>query len=118
MAALESSLEGGRKALLALDLSGLGARTQEQILLCHELAAVLEQAGREGDALPGRLESAKGLGTLPLQLEEVQMMAKHIVSAVRLQCALLARSRTKLRVMANMLAGPGAAYGPRLAERL
>jgi hypothetical protein len=112
MATLEISLEASRKSLLALDLAGLAARTREQVLLSRELAAVLNPVGGASDALPAPRGLAGELGSQQLHIEQIQVTAKRIIAGIQLQYALLARSRTKLRVMANMLAGPSAAYGP------
>jgi hypothetical protein len=43
---------------------------------------------------------------------EVWQSRGRIIEAVRLQAALLSRARGKLRVLANMLRGPSALYGP------
>lgn len=114
-AGLEASLEQSRKALLSLDLPAIVARTGEQILLSRELAVVLCQASGGLSAspdLPEELQREK------LQIEQVRVIAERIISAIRLQSALLVRLRTKLRVMANMLAGPSAVYSSMLEGRL
>jgi hypothetical protein len=43
---------------------------------------------------------------------ELRNCALRICHAIRLQAALLVRLQNKLRVLANMLAGPGLTYGP------
>jgi hypothetical protein len=112
MAALEASVEGSRKTLLALDLPELVSRTREQILLSRQLAAVLYEACGDGDALCRAAGLTGEFGSQQVEREQARTIAKRIIAAIRLQYALLARSRTKLRVMANMLAGTSAAYGP------
>lgn len=115
MATLEISLEASRKSLLALDLDGLAARTREQVLLSRELAAVLNPVGGASNTLSGPHRLAESRSQ-PLQIEQIRVAAKRVIAAIRLQYALLARSRTKLRVMANMLAGPSEAYGPTVGK--
>jgi hypothetical protein len=116
MAALEAGLEESRKALLALDLAGLVKGTREQVLLSRELAAVLYENGQSA-AVAGPPDLAGELGRQQMEIDQVRIMGRRIIGAIRLQHALLARSQSKLRVMANMRAGPSAAYGPMLASR-
>jgi hypothetical protein len=96
---LEASLEGSRKALLARDLAGIEAGTREQRALAGKIEAV----------------TGKGIVALGSGLElkrEVRESAKRVRAAARLQAALLVRARRQLRVLANVLAGPSANYGP------
>ena len=94
---LQASLSRSCTALLALDLAGIERGTREQVGLSQELAADLPRAGRE---LAGGAR------------EELRQNELGILQALRLQSALLARARCKLRVLVNMLAGPSASYGP------
>jgi hypothetical protein len=116
MGKLEASLVGSHKALLALDLAGIEQRTVEQIGLLEEFATIWRPRERsrepehehkhehENDALDRAVRA--------LELEkELRRRGKRILDAVRLQAALLARAQGKLRVLANMLAGPSADYG-------
>jgi len=98
---LEASLHGSRKALLARNLAGIEQRTQEQRALAGKIEAVLRK---------GIVSSAGGLQ------EELRQSGKRVLAAGRLQAALLARARLKLRVLANMLAGPSVNYEP-ISER-
>jgi len=117
MAALEASLEGSRSALISLDVAGLAARTREQIGLSHELAAVLHQASGQIEPPSGMPDLSQPFAREQLQIESMRPIAHRIIFAIRLQSALLARLRIKLRVMANLLAGCSAAYGPILSGR-
>ncbi|MGC1371170.1 MAG: hypothetical protein WA824_03435 [Candidatus Sulfotelmatobacter sp.] len=117
MAALEASLAGSREALVSLDVAGLVSRNREQSLLSRELGPILDRARGEIEVLVGRPEWSKELRQERLQIEQVRTAANRVVSAIRIQSSLLVRLRTKLQVMANMLAGPSAVYGPRVANR-
>lgn len=97
MRQLQASLAQSCKALLALDLAGIERGTREQVGLSQELAEGFARAGRE-------LGGDEG--------EELRQNELGVLQALRLQSALLARARCKLRVLANMLAGPSASYGP------
>ena len=44
--------------------------------------------------------------------EKFRRHSDRILEAARVQAALLARAQSKLRVLANMLAGPSIIYGP------
>jgi hypothetical protein len=117
MRELEESLHQSRKALLAQDLAAIERCTREQVDLIRELDALMQRsmaspvAGRqEKDEAPGRSP-----GALELE-EELRRSRSRILEAVRLQAALLARARAKLRILANMLAGPSVTYGPWLAR--
>jgi hypothetical protein len=97
--------------LLALDLAGIELRTSEQTQFIRRFAAILRRplAGQVAPAAPD----------LPLegQIEkDLRRCEGRILNALRLQSALLARARSKLRVIANVLAGPSAPYGPGLAR--
>ncbi len=118
---LESSLRGSRQALLALDLAGIEQGTREQVGLVRELQRLprrgiqmagpaLEQRskGREGET------KKNGASELPAwsreAAEEVRRSEEAVLQAARVQAALLARARRKLRILANMLAGPSLNY--------
>lgn len=112
MGDLEASLGVSRKALLELDLLKIESETQQQagwmqkfhVLMQPTMAAV----SRERSAAPNALR-----GVLPLAEaeQEYKRSQARILDALRLQAALLARARAKLRVLGNMLAGPTATYG-------
>jgi|SRR5579862_3052552 len=103
MSRLEASLKTGLRALLALDLAGIERCTREQNSLGKELAALLEDAG-SGEGHPGCAGNASEIG------HELGRTQNRIRDAIRLQSALLKRAEAKLRVLANMLADPSAAY--------
>jgi hypothetical protein len=109
MSKLEASLEASLRALLALDLSEIERRTKEQAALSTELAAVRMQS-------PASSEPAAA-GKVSDLFQESQSMEFRILDALRLQSAVLKRSQSKLRVMANMLADPSAAYTRPPAQR-
>jgi hypothetical protein len=96
---LQASLERDARALLALDLTRIRQETAEQAIMSGELKSKLAQLQ------PPQAHS-----------RELAQKARRVLEASRLQLALLARSQRKLRVMANMLAGPSADYGPALAR--
>lgn len=114
---LEASLQSSRKALLALDLAGIERETCEQVRSIRKLEDVLARSM----APPVRGSCATRDGALvssriPPELEEELRRSCHrVLEAARLQAALLARARTKLRVLANMLAGQSVTYGPLVA---
>lgn len=105
---LEASLKKSRIALLTLNLSGLLIETREQIMLSRSLAILNAASG--SDSL-GMQQAERAAGTTRGHaLVQLRASALRIQSAIRLQLAVLARSRRKLRVLANMLAGPSMAY--------
>ena len=106
---LEASLTGSRKALQALDLAGIEQRTREQVDLIREFDA-LRRRQTGDDGAPGFAVGAPELE------KELRRSGTRILEALRLQAALLARARCKLRVLANMLAGPSIDYGRLLAK--
>jgi hypothetical protein len=113
MGELEASLLGSRTALLALDLAGIEQGTREQIGLIREFDALRRRPPGEA----GELVLAVRALELELELEkELRRCGARILEAIRLQAALLARAQYKLRVLANMAAGPSVDYGPLLAH--
>ncbi len=104
---LEASLEGSRKALLALDLAAIERGTREQEGLLGEFDVALRQ-GMKGAAQALEPEPEPE----PEPEEELRRSGNRILEAARLQAALLARAQCKLRVLANMLAEPSVTYGP------
>src|SRR5229473_6116524 len=118
MSELEASLHGGRKALLALDLPGIERGTNEQAGLIREFEALLKR-----DMLTPALEKQPGeeakaglIAASPELEEKLRRSVCRILETARLQTALLARAQRKLRVLANMLAGPSVIYGPLLGR--
>lgn len=105
---LEASLFSSRNALLALDLAAIERGTREQTALSRKLA---EEIARERLAEPALDAELKEEFEEELE-EEFQRSARGVLQAVRLQSALLMRAQGKLRVLANVLAGPGVNYGP------
>jgi hypothetical protein len=113
---LEASLHASRKALLALDLAGIERETREQVRSIRNLEDVLARsmAPRVRGSCMTK-ERAVRSGNSPEPEEELRRSCQRVLEATRLQAALLARARTKLRVMANMLAGQSVNYGPLVA---
>jgi len=103
---LASSLEGSHKALVALDLAGLVRETAEQAALIRKLKAL----AAEGALRTRQAATSRAKNSSPVLDPEITHCAVRIREATRLQAALLARLQGKLRVLANMLAGPGATY--------
>jgi hypothetical protein len=117
MRRLEASLQGSRKALLALDLPRIECGTGDQIGLILEFGALLRRSRACAAVDPSAEPRAPGLRTPSPELEEeLGRSQNRILDALRLQTALLARTQCKLRVLANMLAGPTVSYGPLLAR--
>jgi len=110
MGELEASLEGSRRALLALDLGGIEGGTREQVVLIREFEALRRRPAEEAGTLALHAHA-------PELEQELRRSAKRILEAARLQAALLSRARCKLRVLANMLAGPSVDYGRLLARK-
>lgn len=110
MGELEASLELSRKALLELDLLKIESETQRQASWIQKFHALMQPAvvPMERSAVPNALR-----GFLPFAEaeQECKRSQARIFDALRLQAALLARARAKLRVLGNMLAGPTAPYG-------
>ena len=101
MAELEASLERSRKALVALDLTGIESQTEEQAVLVRQFDELIEEGLRMQTCRRSAAED-----------EEARLNATRIVDAVRLHAALLTRAQQKLRVLSSMLAGPSLTYGP------
>jgi len=117
MRELESSVEDSRKALLALDLAGIERGTQDHLALVRKIDSLLQR--RRTIVAGGRFEGTTSAGfpsLLPELDEELRQSQMRISDALRLQSALLVRARHKLRVLANMLAGPARPYGPPPAQ--
>jgi hypothetical protein len=117
MRQLEASLHGSRKALLALDLVSIERETREQVGLIVGLDTVRQQAlTPPASGIRPPKNGAPENGGEPELGEELRQSAHRILSAARLQAALLMRARSKLHVLANMLAGTSVDYGPLLAK--
>ncbi len=120
---LEASLHASRKALLALDLAGIERETREQVRSIRKLEGVL--ASSMVPRVRGSCVTKEREFVCPENSpepeseleEELRRSCHRVLEAARLQAALLARSRTKLRVLANMLAGQSVNYGPLVAGR-
>ncbi|MFZ1008603.1 MAG: hypothetical protein WAN65_17310 [Candidatus Sulfotelmatobacter sp.] len=118
---LEASLNGSRQSLLALDLAGIEQGTREQVGLVREIQRFPEREMHM--PRPGRKETRERPegGTQETSgsersawsremAEEVRRCEQSVLQAARVQAALLARARRKLRILANMLAGPSLNY--------
>lgn len=122
MRQLQASLSGSRTALLTLDLGAIEQGTREQVELSRRLAEDPRQAspgaGRVtlGADEDHALRVTAGFQELEATLleaalrEELERSEREVLQALRLQSALLERARRKLRVLSNMLAGPGVDY--------
>jgi hypothetical protein len=115
---LEASLGGSRQALLALDLAGIEQGTCEQVALVRELQKFPEmrmprpRLGQTGERREGGTqETGSEVPTWSRETaEDVRRCEEAVLQAARVQAALLARARRKLRILANMLAGPSLNY--------
>jgi hypothetical protein len=112
---LEASLCHGHSALLALDLGGIERETREQVGLSRKIAGEIRR-GTESTASVWETEvetrASASAERAPEMPEELARVISRVLQALRLQTALLARARGKLRVLANMLADPSVTYGP------
>ena len=126
---LEASLRGSRQALLALDLAGIEQGTREQVGLVRELQRFPEPwmkmpgpGARLEQRSEGRENETRGTGTSERpawsreMAAEVRRSEEAVLQAARVQAALLARAQRKLRILANMLAGPTLNYGRLFAK--
>jgi len=123
MRQLQYSLLASRNGVLALDLAAIGQGTREQVELSMQLGKNIGVAATSAARI-GRLMGARracGWAALAPELEpelepelkaDLKRAELEVLQALRLQSALLARARGKLRVLANMLAGPSVNYGP------
>jgi hypothetical protein len=109
---LEASLHRSRQALLAFDLAGMEYETGEQRRMVGKLSPLLRRSSESGvvqlrssDDVEAAFDRDGGLGAAYLS------SAKAILEAARLQTALLRRAQSKMRVLANMLAGSSVTYG-------
>jgi hypothetical protein len=122
---LQASLERGRKAMLALDLEGIERETGKQAGLIREFESLQrpgagtrasekqEEEEKEADDDEGEQEEEFLFSAAtPGLREKFRRHADRILEATRLQAALLARAQSKLRVLANILAGPSVIYSP------
>lgn len=117
MASLETTLEAGRRALLALDLAGMTKAHEEQLSLARLLPTLLNHARLANQAAaPAACDSSSATFDGSEQAQEFWRAQKRIFEALRLQAALLTRSQSKLRVIANMLAHPSANYSVPLED--
>ena len=116
MRELEDSLEGSRKALLALDLGGIERGTSDQVSLVRRLDSLFRHCGTTSEVESSEQSGARRY--LSELEEELRQSQNRIGDALRLQSALLVRSRAKLRMLANMLAGPTVPYSALLARDL
>jgi hypothetical protein len=115
---LETSLQGSRRALLALDLAAIEQGTREQVGLVRELQGFSERKLRIETA--PEIESAEikatGIKAAEIEIagtkivEDIRRAEQAVLQAARVQAALLARAQRKLRILANMLAGPSLHY--------
>jgi hypothetical protein len=116
---LQASLLASRNALLALDLAAIGQGTREQIELSLKLGRNIGVAATSAARI-GRLMEPRPASLAPELEPELEPEFKadlkraelEVMQALRLQSALLARARSKLRVLSNLLAGPSVNYGP------
>ena len=111
MLELEASLRGSKNSLLALDLPRIEQGTVEQIALIERLNGVLSPTFPAAQSCEPTGTAGSFASTRALE-NEFQGRCRRIMELVRLQAALLTRAQTKLRVLANTLAGPASAYGP------
>jgi hypothetical protein len=114
MAELEASLHCSREALLALDLVAIERQTDEQAILVRKFEELLREGMLRQASQPQDEKDTPSAArqSSPGWEEELRRKATRIVEATRLQAALLTRAQCKLRILANVLAGPSVIYGP------
>lgn len=114
MQELLSSLSASHESLVKLDLNGIEHGTRDQVSLSRKLGENLsaESANvREGSGIAERAPADAGeLRAAGLRAAELRQVESQVLQALRLQSALLGRARRKLRILANMLAGPSGNY--------
>jgi len=107
---LEASLEATQQAVLARDWAGLDQGTREQMRLHRAFKTVWAQFETHP---PGIAENGRGpLEQEPQLAAELRAAGKRVLDLGRVQRALLVRAERSLRMMANLLAGPGSSYSP------
>ena len=107
---LEESIVRGCGALLKLDLEGIENGTREQLQLLQQFAEVRPWLAEAVGASAKSSSEIAEQGTADAR--RLKVAALRVIHATRVQLALLARAQRKLRVVAHMLAGPGACYLP------
>ncbi len=115
MHSLEISLAAGQNAVLTGNLATLERCTREQSGLCQELRTALQNG-------IARENTKRGAGTKPWRKPDpaisaglgadVRGRALALRQALLVYGAVLVRAQLHLRVLANMLAGTSADYGP------
>lgn len=113
MPALEASLRRSREALVAMNLEGIERETREQAGFIRELKAASQRKLLPGGSRQPQEKRELVFFASAAELEELQQSENRVREAARLQAALLARARYKLRVLANMLVGLRQTYRPR-----
>lgn len=107
---LEESLERGLRALLDLNCAELERETAEQRRFVLQFNDVLQRCAQNSRVDSGGV-NPKSQPEREL-IEEIRLRQARVWQAARLQAAVLTRAQSKLRMLAQMLAGPSAAYGP------
>jgi len=113
MPALEASLRRSREALVAMNLEGIERGTSEQVGFIRELKAAGQRRLLPGGSRQPQEKRELVFSASAAELEELHQSENRVREAARLQAALLARTRYKLRVLANMLVGLSKTYRPR-----
>jgi hypothetical protein len=113
MPALEASLRRSREALVAMNLEGIERGTREQVGFISELKAASQRKLLPGGSRQPQENRELVFSASAVELEELRQIENRVREAARLQSALLARARYKLRVLANMLVGLSKTYRPR-----
>jgi len=112
MPALEASLRRSREALVAMDLEDIERGTREQAGFIRELKAASQRKLLPGGGRQPQENRELVFFASAAELEELRQSENRVREAARLQAALLARARYKLRVLANMLVGVSKTYRP------
>jgi hypothetical protein len=106
--------------LLRLDLQAIESGTRDQLNLMRQFAAIQSELEYELTLIPATESSPKSSAIPTLQsaqpgrqqAKRLRVAALRVIHAARLQSALLERAQRKLRIVANLLAEPGACYLP------
>jgi hypothetical protein len=111
---LEASLEASQAAVLAREVEGIERHTEEQMRLSRALTILYgestfhaHQQHHPASDFPAALPRMTTRLAADLRAAE-----KRVLQLTRVQAALLGRAQRFLRILTNLVAGPGASYGP------
>jgi hypothetical protein len=107
---LEASLEASQAAVLAREVEGIERHTEEQIGLSRALTVLYGESTFQNHS-PSDLQAALPR-MAPHLAAELRAAENRVLQLTRVQAALLGRAQRFLMILTNLVAGPGASYGP------